>query len=250
MRRIRLDLKADAGRDAFLRLAAEADVVIESFRPGRRRPAGHRLRGRAGRQPRDRLLLDLRATARTGPARSGPATTSTTSPSAATWTAPAGAPTAGRRCPGATIADSAGGGMQAVMGILAALVQRQVDRRGPAPRRGRGRRRARPHVALRRAEPGHRRPARPPPRPADRPLRLLRPLRGGDGGWLSVAAIEPHFWRNLCWPARPRRVRRRARPTTPARTRSGRRSGPGSRRGPGTSGPPSWARPTPASPRC
>src|SRR3954464_1084795 len=32
--RVRLDRKADAGREAFLRLAAGADVVIESFRPG------------------------------------------------------------------------------------------------------------------------------------------------------------------------------------------------------------------------
>ena len=33
-RSLRIDLKSDGGRDAFLRLARTADVVLESFRPG------------------------------------------------------------------------------------------------------------------------------------------------------------------------------------------------------------------------
>jgi alpha-methylacyl-CoA racemase len=33
-RSVRIDLKRDAGRDAFLRLADDADVVLEGFRPG------------------------------------------------------------------------------------------------------------------------------------------------------------------------------------------------------------------------
>lgn len=33
-RSVRIDLKSDGGREAFLRLAARADVVLESFRPG------------------------------------------------------------------------------------------------------------------------------------------------------------------------------------------------------------------------
>jgi alpha-methylacyl-CoA racemase len=32
--RIRIDLKAERGREAFMKLAGSADVVIESYRPG------------------------------------------------------------------------------------------------------------------------------------------------------------------------------------------------------------------------
>src|SRR5207302_10526007 len=34
MRRMLVDLKSDAGREAFLRVARGADVLVESFRPG------------------------------------------------------------------------------------------------------------------------------------------------------------------------------------------------------------------------
>ena len=79
--------------------------------------------------------------------------------------------------PGATVADSAGGGMHAVIAILAALVRPQRDRRGRVPRRVGGRRRPRADGAADRRVPRHRRRAGPGPRHAHRPLRLLRHLR-------------------------------------------------------------------------
>ena len=103
-----------------------------------------------------------------------------------------------RRCPALTIADSAGGGMHAVMAILAALVRRATTGEGafldvsiadgvlalmalavdeylatgdePAPRHG---------LLTGRYACYDTYPTR-------------------DGRWLTVAAIEPRFWANLC----------------------------------------------------
>ena len=197
MRRVLFDLKADAGRDAFLRLADTADVVIESFRPGVVDRLGIGYDTVSGRNPA------VVYCSTSGFGQDGPH---------AQWAghdlnylaiggyldctgrdADGGPPV-----PGATIADSAGGGMHAVMSILAALVQRATTGTGayldvsvadgvlgimalqvdeylatgevPAPRHG-----------------------------------LLTgryacydcyPTR--DGGWVTVAAIEPRFWANLC----------------------------------------------------
>jgi alpha-methylacyl-CoA racemase len=129
MQRIQIDLKAAAGRNVFLRLAESADVVIESYRPG----------------VVDRLGIgydDVRAVnerivycSTTGYGQDGPA---------AAWAGhdinylamggflACSEPRSdgGPPIPGATVADSAGGGMHAVVAILAALVRRSIGGAG------------------------------------------------------------------------------------------------------------------------
>ncbi len=197
LRRARFDLKSGPGRDAFLRLAAAADVVIESYRPG----------------VAERLGIDYEAVRRvnggivycstSGYGQDGPA---------ASWAghdlnylAMAGflaccEPRAdgGPPLPGATVADSAGGGMQAVIAILAALFRRGVSGQGQYL-----------DVAatdgvlslmslaidqyLATGEDSGPRQALLTGRYACYDL-----YAGSDGKWLSVGAIEPRFYANLC----------------------------------------------------
>lgn len=197
LERIHVDVKADAGREAFLRLAAAADVVIESFRPG----------------VVDRLGIGYDAVREANPAivycstsgygQDGPH---------AQWAghdlnylAVGGfLHCSGRRAdggppiPGATVADSAGGGMHAVTAIMAALLGRERSGEGcyldVSAADG--------VLALMSlyvdeylatgAEPG--------------PGHYILTGRyacydvygTADGKWISVAAIEPQFWKNLC----------------------------------------------------
>jgi alpha-methylacyl-CoA racemase len=196
-RRIRIDLKASEGREAFLKLVARSDVVLESFRPG----------------VADRLGVGWAETSRINPrvvycstsgyGKTGPA--SSWAGHDLDYLAMGGfLYTSGRRAdggpalPGATIADGAAGGMHAAIAILAALL-----RRG---RTGRGE-----HLDVAVAEgvlslmalhidehlatgadpgPGH-------------DLLTGRYACYGvyaarDGKWLAVGAIEPAFWANLC----------------------------------------------------
>jgi alpha-methylacyl-CoA racemase len=197
MQRVLLDLKADAGRETFLRLAESADVVIESFRPG----------------VVDRLGIGFDAVRAANPSivycstsgygQTGPA--STWAGHDVNYLGVGGyldvserAPGDKPPLPGATVADMAAGGMQAVMAVLAALVRRQ--------RTGEG---AFLDVSI-----------------ADGVLALMAlyvdeylatgtvPGPGhyiltgryacydtyscADDRWLAVGAIEPHFWANLC----------------------------------------------------
>ena len=197
MQRALFDLKAPDGREAFLRLADSADVVIESFRPGVVAKLGVGYEAVSARNPRAIYCST------TGFGQSGPHSQwaghdlnylgiggylDCTGPRA----------DGGPPIPGATVADSAGGGMHAVMAILAALVRRastgtgayldvsvadgvlalmalQVDEflaTGDVPKPGHG-------ILTGRYACYDSYPTR-------------------DDEWVSVAAVEPRFWANLC----------------------------------------------------
>jgi len=197
LKRVLVDLKSDGGRDAFLRLADGADVVIESFRPGVIDRLGIGYPVLSARNPRV-VLCSTSGYGQDGPHAdwaghdlnylgvSGFLACSTRGAD--------GRPP----IPGATVADSAGGGMHAVMAVLAALVRRASTGVGA-------------HLDV---------------SAADGVLALMALMvdehlatgapqgpRSGlltgryacndvyataDGRWVTVAAIEPRFWANLC----------------------------------------------------
>jgi alpha-methylacyl-CoA racemase len=123
MQRVRLDLKSDEGRAEFLRLAGDADVVMESFRPGVVDRLG------VGFEAVQAVNPDVVYCATSGYGQDGPKSQwaghdlnylAAGGYFACAGRGPDGEPT----LPGATVADIAAGGMQAVVAILAALVGR------------------------------------------------------------------------------------------------------------------------------
>lgn len=197
MQRCQIDLKADAGREAFLTLAETADVVIESFRPGVVDRLGVGYAAVSARNP-GIVYCSTSGYGQTGPA-------SQWAGHDVNYLAAGGflhcnerGPGGKPPLPGATVADAAGGGMQAVMAICAALV-----------RKGRTGEGAHLDVAA-----------------ADGVLAMMslyideylatgtEPGPGhyiltgryacydtyvcADGGWVAVGAIEGHFYKNLC----------------------------------------------------
>jgi len=122
-RRIRVDLKADGGRTLVRRLAARADVVIESYRPGVAARLGVGWDDLRAANPR------LVYCSTSGYGQHGPYANwvghdlnyqALSGYLACTERNAEGNPA----LPGATIADGAGGGMHAALAILAALLER------------------------------------------------------------------------------------------------------------------------------
>jgi alpha-methylacyl-CoA racemase len=199
LQRVQIDLKVPAGTDAFLRLAAVADVVIESFRPGVANRLGIGYDAARAANPRI-VYCSTSGYGQTGP-YAGRAGHDLDYLATGGYLHMCERTAEGRPpLPGATVADIAAGGLHAAAAVLAALVGR--DRTGDG---------AYLDVAV-----------------ADGVLWMLSlyideylatgeapgpghyVLTGryacydvygtGDGGWLAVGAIEPRFWANLCRP--------------------------------------------------
>ncbi len=197
MQRVMIDLKAPAGREAFLTLAGGADVLIESFRPGVVDRLG--IGDRAVRAANPRIVY----CSTSGYGQHGPR--SQWAGHDLNYLAAGGfldcsgrAAGGGPALPGATVADSAAGGMQAVIAILAALVARDSTGEGT-------------HldvsvadgvVALMSLNVDEYLATGEVPGPRHSLLTgryaCYDVYAGADGEWLAVAAIEPHFYANLC----------------------------------------------------
>ena len=194
-RSITLNLKSEAGRDIFMRLAEHADVVIESFRPGVMERLG------LGWDHLSRTNPRLVYCAITGYGRSGPR--SLAAGHDANYIGYAGVlgitGEEGRRpvLPGVQIGDLAGGGMAAVIAILAALYRRAISGRGDlcdiAMTDG-----ATSWLSIHAAEFVAAKVV---------PQRELMHLSGrypcyrvypAADGWITVGALEPQFWVALC----------------------------------------------------
>lgn len=197
MRRLMVDLQAKNGRNAFLRLAAKADVVIESFRPGVVDRLG------VGYEAVRVLNPGIVYCSTTGYGQTGPR--SSWAGHDLNYLAVGGYlhcsgrdERGGPALPGATVADSAAGGLHAVAAVCAALVARAATGEGV-------------HLDVSVADgvlalmslaidehlaEG----VQPGPREGLLTGRYAwyDLYQAGDGGWLAVAAIEPKFFANLC----------------------------------------------------
>ena len=124
MQQVRIDLKDAGGKAAFLALARKADVVVESYRPGVMARLGLGYEDLRAANPR------IIVCSTSGYGQSGPA--AQYAGHDINYLAVGGfLHTSGRRgdggppIPGATVADSAAGGMHAALAILAALLRRE-----------------------------------------------------------------------------------------------------------------------------
>ncbi|MGH8801472.1 MAG: CaiB/BaiF CoA transferase family protein [Casimicrobiaceae bacterium] len=195
-RSLALDLKSDAGRDAFRVLARSADVVVESFRPGIAAALGAGPAAVHAINPR-LVYCSLSGYGQTGPraAVAGHDINYLAYAGVLDQIGTRGGPPA---IPGVQIADLLGGAATAAIAILAALVGAQ---------RGAGGRfvdvaMADAMLAYQIFALGRLEDCDDVAKRGDDLLTGGVPCYGvyptGDERWLAVGALEPKFWTSLC----------------------------------------------------
>jgi len=193
---VALDLKSGRGREAFLKLAETADVVIESFRPGTMQRLG--LGYETLRAANERMIyVSITGYGQDRPwaGMAGHDINYLALGGALEGNGAAGGPPA---IPGIQIADLAGGALQAVTGVLLALAARAKTGRGQAvdvsmvdgvawllP------------VALGLYAATGDLPARGDGILTGR-YACYRIYEAADGRCIAVGALEPKFWQALC----------------------------------------------------
>lgn len=195
-RSIGLNLKSEPGRDIFLRLTQDADVVVEEFRPGVAKRLG------IDYEALSRLNSKLIYCAVTGFGQTGPYRDLVGHD--LNYIAQAGAlGLIGRRDQMPTIplnllADYAGGGMHAAIGVLAALVARNQTGRGQyvdiAMLDG-------VMLLLAQALSAYFSNRKVPERgaqPGDGGAPFYNMYETSDGKIITIASMEPWFYANLC----------------------------------------------------
>ncbi len=193
---IGLNLKSEPGREIYLRLAQGADIVVEEYRPGVAKRLGIDYGVLSARNPR-LIYCAITGYGQDGPYRdlAGHDLNYIGTAGVLSMLGRAGQPPT---IPHNLLADYAGGGMHGAIGILAALVARQRTGRGQyvdismmdgtiallaqafaaffatghAPERG--------ETMLDGAMPNY------------------NVYQAGDGKYLTIGALEPWFFANLC----------------------------------------------------
>jgi crotonobetainyl-CoA:carnitine CoA-transferase CaiB-like acyl-CoA transferase len=195
-RSVALDLKQEAGKEALLDLAARADVLIESFRPGVMARLG--LSYETLRARNERLVYAAITGYGQHGARSGIAGHDINYQALAGILDLTGEENGPPVIPGAQIADLAGGAMQAVIGVLLALAARAQTGLGQTV-----------DVSmldgaawmLPVAMAFYQSTDTPPERGAailTGRYACYHLYRCADERWISVGALEPKFWSALC----------------------------------------------------
>jgi len=195
-RALRLDLKQPEGRDAFLRLAKDADVIVEGFRPGVMDKLGTGYRDIAAINPRI-VYCAITGYGQDGPYRDRPGHDINYIGYAGVGDQ-IGAEGGDPVVPNFQIADLLGGTLTPVMGMLAALLDARAS--------GKGR-----YVDVAMAEATLAHAVLPLTGLLDRgrpPARGTSMLSGGlpcygvyatgDGRHMAVGALELKFWQALC----------------------------------------------------